>query len=145
MNDAEYERQKERLRALGEKWVRPLGLGWGQVDLAYCRTRDEFEPGDTDNPDGVLPAAKCHTDWRYGHSTITWVLPEIADMDDEKLELVFLHELMHIFVNEMRWYERDGHGLDHEERVCTTLAKAFLWLRDSLIDANATPPIHKET
>jgi hypothetical protein len=132
MDDAEFERQKQRIRDLAQKWIGPLGLAWGTISMAYCRTRDEFDPSDAPSLSVDTTVAKCRTDWRYAQSTITWVLPNVAEQDDEKLELIFVHELMRIFLNEMRWYEHEGHGIDHEERVATTLAKAFLWLRDAL-------------
>lgn len=46
-------------------------------------------------------------------------------MSDEEIEYVVVHELMHVFLNEMR-----EQGQQHEERVATLLAKAFLWVRD---------------
>ena len=128
MTDAEYEAERQRLLALSEKWINPLGLGWWDIDLAYARD-DYSPPGGTKN--GVL--AHCDVDWRYGHATITWNMPELLAYPDEKLERAFVHELMHIFLNEMRWTaSNDEDSIDHEERVATTLTKAFLWQRDSL-------------
>lgn len=41
-----------------------------------------------------------------------------------------IHECMHALVQEMRWQEADADNIRHEERVCTQLAMAFLWVRD---------------
>lgn len=134
MTDAEYEVQQARLLALADKWVKPLGLGWWDLDFAYAR--DDYEPPDSLSPkERDRSLAYCNVDWRYGHATITWNMPRVAEQTDEKLERAFVHELAHIFLNEMRW-ARDGDAdhLDHEERVATTLTKAILWLRDSLLE-----------
>ena len=48
-----------------------------------------------------------------------------AGMSNEELERTVVHELVHALVNELR----EG-GIDHEERVVTTLTKAVLWVRD---------------
>lgn len=130
MNDAEYEAQKQRLRDLSHKWVEALGLGWWNIQLEYAR--DNYEPAEGNTRNGEL--ARCKTDWRYGHACITWNMLVLPGIDDEELELAFLHELMHIFLNEMRWARtNDSDSLDHEERVASTLTKAFLWFRDSLL------------
>lgn len=129
MNDSEYEAQRERLKALADKWVGPLGLGWWDLDFAYAR--DDYEPKHDNSRHDEL--ANCRCDWRYGHAMITWNMPLAAEQSDEQLERAFVHELCHIFLNEMRWArEADTDGLDHEERVASTLTKAFLWLRDAL-------------
>jgi hypothetical protein len=53
---------------------------------------------------------------------------------------------MHIFVNEMRWTaDNSDDSIDHEERVVSTLTKAFLWLRDHLVEQQQQQPaIHTE-
>lgn len=128
MNDAEFEAQKGRLRELAQRWAKPLGLGWWEITHEYAR--DGYEPP-KEPADGAKSVAHCKPDWRYAHALIVWNMAAVADTEDEELEYIFVHELMHIFLHEMRWYDHE-HGLDHEERVATTLAKAFLWLRDEL-------------
>ena len=131
MNDTEFEVQRQRLLALAEKWVGPLGLGWWLIDFEFARD-DYVAPGTTARDDSL---AKCVAHWRYGQAYITWNMPLVAQQKDEYLERAFVHELSHIFVNEMRWTAgNDADAVDHEERVCSTLTKAFLWLRDSLIE-----------
>lgn len=129
MTDAEYKASRRRLLALSAKWLKPLGLNWWDIDLAYAR--DDYEPPGTTARDDSL--AHCKVDWRYGHATITWNMPLVATQSDDQLERAFVHELMHIFLHEMRWArDQTEDSLDHEERVATILTKAFLWLRDSL-------------
>lgn len=132
MNDEEYEVQQARVQALFSKWVKPLGLGWWVITTEWVREYKNAEPKGkvfgTNERDVCL---NCSASWKYGTATIRCYLPLIADMSDTELEQSIVHELMHIMVNECRVDGDDW--LDHEERVCTTLAKAFLWLRDSLL------------
>lgn len=140
MDDAEFKRQKSRLLALSDKWVRPLGLAWW--DIAYEYARDDYEaPPNASSPDASL--AKCAANWRYGHACITWNMPRVREIQDVELERCFVHELMHIFLSETR--ENGEDWLDHEERVASTLTKAFLWLRDSLTEQQPEPVISEET
>lgn len=134
MNDEEFERQKERIQALREKWVGPLGLKW------WC-TNWKYDRGDIADSDGYgnYPVAHCRADWRYLEATIEWSLPRVVNLSDQELENVLVHELMHIFVNEMR----EG-KLKHEERVCETLARAFVWLRDDCKERYGSPDTDAE-
>ena len=130
MNDADFDVQRQRLVALSEKWIKPLGLGWWNIAFAYHR--DDYVPLGTTARDDSL--AKCRASWRYGNALISFNMPLVLEQDETDLEVAFLHELMHIFLNEMRWTaDNSSDSLDHEERVASTLTKAFLWLRDSLV------------
>ncbi len=60
----------------------------------------------------------------------------VADLPDEELERVFVHECCHVLVAEMReWGPGDMTqaaceiSLKHEERVVCGLTSAFLWTR----------------
>ena len=129
MTDDEYETQKARIAPLIERWVKPLGLGWWKIDIAYRRER--FDPkGDGERFSEGEVLGKCWANWRYGEACITLSMPAVADLKDDELETAFLHELMHVFLNETR--EAGDDWLCHEERVASTLTKAFLWLRDHL-------------
>lgn len=131
MNDQEYEVQRGRLLALADRWVSAIGLGWWDIELAYAR--DDYEPTPNTKDTSI---AQCKADWRYGHATITWNMPELPALSDEKLERCFVHELMHCFLSEARWRDgEDNDSLDHEERVATTLQKAFVWLRDGVLES----------
>lgn len=126
MDDKEYEAQKARVKALIDKWLTPLYLKWYDLDIDWHREKHCEHPDD---------AFRVNSRWRYADATIYAYLPNIVDYDDEHLELVFIHECMHIVVNEMRPMDGDAHAhpddwLEHEERVCTMLAKAFQCVRD---------------
>lgn len=129
MNDVEYEAQKARIVALQERWVKPIGLGGWRIKTAYRReafTDDRF----------TKAAMICTAKWQYMEALIEVSCSKIADMGDDELEQAYVHELGHIFLNEMaKGCEKcaaDGQASNHEERVATTLALAFIWLRDSL-------------
>lgn len=142
MDDAEYEHQKQRLLALADKWVRPLGLGWWDIQYAYAR--DDYEPPKQASSEDHS-VAHCSADWRYGYACITWNMPLVREQDDEKLERIFVHELQHIFLHEMRWTaDNSDDSIDHEERVASIYTKAFLWLRDALLEQQQQPPIPTE-
>lgn len=117
LRDKERNLQKQRVMKVRNKWFRALGLGWWRVDYKWV---DWIEP----KHEGNTVLARCDVDWPYKEATITISLLQVKELDDERLEYALLHEYMHIFVNEMR---DDKEGIDHEERVCTDLAQAFIW------------------
>jgi hypothetical protein len=125
MNDTEYAEQKARLLALADWWIPKVGLGWWNIDMLY--SRDSFEVHGEPAPSTL---AKTSANWRYGHACIEWNMVRVTEQSDFDLEMAFVHELQHVFLNEARENGKDW--LDHEERVASTYAKAFLWLRDAL-------------
>lgn len=115
MTDAEYAQQKARVEALIEKWAAPLGILWWDVDYHWHRLKDEDSPG---------CAASATTQWQYIQARVNWYLPTIADLSDKDLERAVVHEHLHILVDEMA---PEGSMTPGEERVCSALAKAFVW------------------
>lgn len=69
---------------------------------------------------------------RDGHLQRYGTLPVMEELTDDELEEIFVHECGHILVNEMRGDPDDW--LDHEERVVSTLTKAFLWVRSAFAE-----------
>lgn len=104
-------------------WSKWLGLNYGKVNLVFVDYIKDA--GDTYINIGV--AGKCEADWRYQESYVYLALNVLRDMDKHDIELVVVHELMHVMLNEMR-----EEGIDHEERVATNLQKAFFWVRDGV-------------
>ena len=125
-----FKAQRRRIQRLEKRWAPLLGLRWWSIDYLYYDKRKHYAKA-TDC-DGQTSAAQCFADWRYSTATISFNLPIWAALSDDKAEWVFVHELMNIFVNELRPH-RDG-CTDHEERVCTWLAQAFLWVRGEVVD-----------
>jgi predicted SprT family Zn-dependent metalloprotease len=120
LKDKEWKDTKKRIEKLAGKWIKPIGLGWWTVKLCY----------EDENEDQPRELANCEVDWQYRQAKITFNLNVVEEQNDEQLELYFVHELMHIFVNEMR--EMKNHddfndAIKHEERVVTDLANAMIW------------------
>lgn len=103
-------------------WLHWMGLKWWLVTLQFV---DSLTP---QNPLTELDTclARTYASWEYLEATVKVNLPEATGRTKEQLERMIVHELSHILVNEMR-YE----GIEHEERVCSTLTKAFIWVRDA--------------
>lgn len=147
MNDVEYEAQKARLTVVRDRWLRTVGLGQWRFTMSYDRTGADFADSVVRSGGFVSGSvARCYPDWRYLIATIIWNMPELLHVDDEDLERVFVHELMHVFLHEIRDVANgedgsaDAHLLEHEERVCSVLAAAFLWVRDSAQDGDMRAP-----
>ena len=115
-----------RCRRVFDEWLQPLGLLWWSVDIDYYDDSAEF-PGGTGSGDSRV-VARVWAQWEYLQAKIAINVPEVAQMDDDKLERVLVHELCHILVSEMR-ADPDA-CTDHEERTVTQLANAFIWTRN---------------
>lgn len=126
MTDREYRKQKRRIRRLQKRWHGALGLGWWRIDHVYYR--DGLGGADGD---GVATLARVVANWEYRIATVRWSMPDVEKNADDELEEAFLHEMMHVFVSEMR--EGADHDVQHvhEEAVCTLLARAFVWTRQA--------------
>lgn len=128
MTDKEYRQQRRRIQSLIKKWVQPLGLRWWSINFEYER-EDKHSGGSAYAPMDVggywetVMDTRC--DPNYLKATITVYCRVIKDMNDDDLELSFLHELMHIFVSPMHTQKT----AKEEELVATKLAQAVLWSR----------------
>ena len=101
-----------------KKWSRHLWLQEWWVINEYVR--GPF------NSNGDYDAlASTSVQWQYRKAVITWNLEEVARKSDYEMDWVFVHEAMHIHLNEMR-----EEGLAHEERVASTLALLITRLVD---------------
>lgn len=134
MNDAEYARQKARVLAAADRWLKPLGLLWWHVEHVWYR--EHIPGGDTGRraADGWQAVAQTKALWQYGRVQFEWNLAMIAEMGDGEVERVFVHECCHALVHEMREWgteHEDGEVITHEERVVTSLTKAFFWVRSA--------------
>lgn len=119
---------KGRVKKLADKWIKPIGLGWWTIHINYY---DDI--ADTNVSDGVSSVGMdVVPNWKYMEATIRVNLTNVDKLDDDTLEYMFVHELMHIFVNEMREYQNSENPINHEERVCTQLAKAMLWAVENI-------------
>lgn len=120
LDDAEFEKQRERLRALIDKWRAPLGLDEWHLNFVYERGLLQADDGAYDADIAGLATVR----WQYRRATLSFSIPACMDMDDDELETLFVHECGHVLVNEMR-DDKPGRGIPHEERVVTTLERVF--------------------
>jgi hypothetical protein len=102
-----------------KKWIPRLGLELWTITCDYCDSHKFIEIEDS-----KTAVAFCHVRWPYLTATIRFNKDHLQDENPNNLELIVVHELMHIIVNEMR--DDNQNSIDHEERVSTVLAKAFL-------------------
>lgn len=106
-----------KLDKLVARWVGDLWLGQWQIDTVWCWNG-------IDAPDeNTTVNAECSADWRYLRATVRFNIPACSELNDEKLEGIVVHELLHCVVNEMREKE-----IKHEERVVSSLQRAMCWL-----------------
>lgn len=97
-------------------WVANTGLGYQRITTKFV----DFWEG------GIEADAVCSAHWQYLDHQITFNLTKMKDMSAEEIETTVVHELMHIFLNEM---QSDSVDVNHEERVASSLQKAFMWVR----------------
>ena len=135
MNDAEYEEQKERARRYLHKWQWLVDSEWW-LKYVYDRERAK-EEGDDDENTG----ARVTTSWEYREALIRLFLPSTAEMEDDELERLIVHEYAHIMVCEMRLKgakEDDPDGF-HNEHVCSTIARVLLRMEGPHGEAGGSP------
>lgn len=133
MKDADFKQQKARIQRLIARWVKTVGLGWWKVHFDYWDDPSKFHAEDNGHV-ATRALATTTADWRYMEATISFNMLAVEEMDDDDLEYAFVHELCHVLIHEMRADhegERVHEHVDHEERVCTTLAHALLWTREA--------------
>lgn len=128
MTDKEYNEQKRRIQKLATKWVGPLGLKWWKINISYHREKSETPTSYMPIKNGEYVCFMTTTaEPNYLVARIDAYLSEIIDLNDDELEEAFVHELMHIFVSPMSTEIKKKSG--DEERVATTLSRAFRWVR----------------
>jgi len=108
------EQTKKLINKYLKWWIHWTGLGFHTINTVFV----DFWEG------GLDADAICESHWEYLEHTITFNITHLQSQSDESIEATVVHELMHIFLNEMR-----EEGIEHEERVASTLQKAFVWVR----------------
>jgi hypothetical protein len=135
LTDREFKAQCRRLRRLEKRWTAALGLQRWRIQSHYHRDDQWFHDWDADDP---VPAGLTRTRWEYREATIHWHMPAIAEWNDDDLENVVVHELMHIMIQTVvdglvEGGEVTEIGRRHIELAATELARAFVWVRDDAI------------
>jgi len=134
MTDKEYNFEKRRIRKLAKLWIYQLGLTWFKLDIDYMRVPLEpVQKADGGHSKTYQWRTQMSTAiaWEYRKASICIDMSAIQGLSDDELESLFVHELCHILVNEMREYSDDDKGRKHEENVVEGLAQAFIWVRDA--------------
>ena len=91
------------------------------MSLAFC-SRIKKRPNNT------WLAGYCDVEWKYLTARVTFYPKAMRHLTEREIEWAVIHELMHVFLNEMRVMSTET-GQDHEERVATQLQKAFWWVK----------------
>jgi len=122
VNKTKRKKQRKRVQRLADKWFGPLGLlWWDRIRLVYSTERAGFKgANDTEAVFEVWSA------WEYLAADIKVNLKLVATIDDYRLERCFVHECVHILLNEM---QAEGADHKHEERTVTRVMQAIFWVR----------------
>ncbi len=124
MKRRKFKAQVKRVKAVLDKWLAPLGLKWFLIDVLYYGRGEEF-------PKGSLVLARVVADWRYMTAQVRINAPLAAEYNDERLERMVVHELIHVILQEMQDTPGDQ---GHLERVVEMLTNAFRWVRQAGAD-----------
>jgi hypothetical protein len=117
-----HKRERRRILKIHREWREVLGLDGWETSLRF--TAGGFEV------DGVLSpqtAASARVRWQYRQATLEFNLKRTRQLKRHELEAVYVHEAMHVLVNELR--EKD-HNLRHEEHAATNLSWALIRARN---------------
>lgn len=97
MTDKDYQKQKSRITPLLDKWAH-AGFNWWRITYVWDRN---------EKPDFPHTAADCEAWWQYRSAKITFYLPVCEDADDEELERIVVHELVHVLIGSIHNFEND--------------------------------------
>jgi len=120
--------KKTSLKLLS-KWTKILGLD-------RCNLTLEFSDEAKVSEDGMHIVAETSASWQYNCALIVFYLANFDKVKPDRLEMVVLHELVHVLVSEMRACTASD-GDAHEERsVCG--------ITDAIMRAYKTPSKSKK-
>jgi len=122
MTDKEYRDQKKRVQKYIDKWFNAMGLGWFQVDMDWVRAEKTDSSG---------TAAEVSTTWQYRNARISWYLPVLAELDDDKLENTVVHEFVHILINPLTLVDKSEDLSTQHEYATECIARAFQWVYEA--------------
>lgn len=104
---------RKLIKKLFMTWVKRTGAGWYHIKVDIVDGQDL--------PDALMD---CAPSWMYMRATIRINLDEACKCTEEELEFSVVHELMHVFLDELNAKH------DHEERVATQLAHGMIFVRN---------------
>lgn len=106
---------------LFDKWVGLTYVGWWKIDVTCLSNKAYAKAENYKRKQAKCSIATCHSDWRYLEACINVNKSTLKHMTRKEIEYTVVHEIMHIFLNEMR-----ESGIEHEERIATLLARSFI-------------------
>lgn len=137
MDDKEYRKQKARIKKYMDKWHSTLGLRWFDVDIIYDRSISN------DGSAAITDMGR----WSYRSFDITFYMPIMAELNDERFEEVVVHELVHCLtapfaMNMQGSEENSNYRRDIMEQTTTIITNAIEWSYQAGIDS---VKVNKET
>lgn len=126
-------KETARLKALIQKelikWKPLMGLAPWRVNTFYYRANKDAPKAHRQTKKQRGARMWMDVDYEYLRAGMNVMLPACIGVDKDELRENVRHELAHAVVNEMRQWRAGPvvHCMEHEERVVSTLAPAFLW------------------
>lgn len=113
------EEQIARIRALADKWLKPLGFPWWRkIEFVYYDDRSHFTT--SGHCEAVMITRPSRA---YLEAIVDINLALVQGSTDADLEYYFVHEMVHILTDE---FEPDGDRRENIERTVTQIARAFI-------------------
>lgn len=126
MTDAEYEAAKERIVQYAAYWIPILGLSdW---EISWTLTKRGLGIESTAGA-AYTVSGTCHAAPEYLTAGITFDVGMLFDCDDDELEAIVLHELVHCRTEEARQVKESDEQY-HIEHLTTQIERALLRARD---------------
>src|SRR5258708_5906443 len=99
-----------------------MGLEWFHVTMEWFRERNYDEP---------TTVAITTTTWQYRHTVIKWYVPACEDNDDDFLENIVVHELVHVLIAPLVNVNNEKELPLQHEYATECLSRALLWVREA--------------
>jgi hypothetical protein len=117
MNDQQYETEKKKVSAVLDKWVKVLGMDYHYIKVFWERNKDEQRNH---------TMASTQADWQYRQMFLYFFLPRIAELDDDQLDNLILHELSHMLIRSAYTVEEYSDKVEYAvENVAHAIEDAF--------------------
>lgn len=111
-----YAPQEKRIAKYIKKWVPLLGLQQWRLEVNYVETYRADDPN---------TEADTSATWQYLKAVLRFYLPCFVHFDDDYVEAVVVHELVHVLVNPMESTCPED-KTDQRERAVEEITQALL-------------------
>ena len=106
---------KDRIETLFEFWRAQLGLDWLTIAVGYSEGELAGEPS---------TCATTTALWQYRDASLMFYLPACALLDDDELERVVVHELVHVLNNPIETHLKGRE--EHIEFAAESVTRAIM-------------------